>query len=141
MIKVIESGFFEGRRYSKEIAEYKDMTALQALKEYLRSQSMEEEPIIEDDCGEFFFERDFGVLIRTNTIPDKAGIINSIANKYVEAFEDDKEEAIKFIEERWKKAEESYPPNVPIRYCLNCRMPLVYNSMAYYEGWHFDTCF
>jgi len=35
---------------------------------------------------------------------------------------------------------DEYPDYAEIKVCSKCGIPLRYNSMAYTEGWHFDTC-
>jgi hypothetical protein len=45
-----------------------------------------------------------------------------------------------FEKEEIQKAYDSYPKGEPVKYCWACGKPLVYNSMAYIEGFHFDTC-
>lgn len=50
------------------------------------------------------------------------------------------EENITCYQKCWDKAMKSYPSDVEVRYCSSCGMPLVYDSLAYHEGWHFDTC-
>ena len=33
-----------------------------------------------------------------------------------------------------------YPDGAEIRHCWKCGRVMKYGSMAYYEGFHFDTC-
>lgn len=45
-----------------------------------------------------------------------------------------------WLEAQREKAYSSYPEGVPVKTCTACHEPLVYDSMSYYEGWHFDSC-
>lgn len=40
-----------------------------------------------------------------------------------------------------QRALDSYDKNDEIRICHKCHLPLLKNSLAYDEGFHFDTCF
>jgi hypothetical protein len=47
--------------------------------------------------------------------------------------------------EQWADREASkylaeYPPNAEVRECSKCGRVMRYNSMAYHEGFHFDSC-
>jgi len=53
---------------------------------------------------------------------------------------DDPEGLNKFIQEEVESALASYPENVEVRLCSICGRPMRYNSMAYHEGFHFDSC-
>jgi hypothetical protein len=60
--------------------------------------------------------------------------------QYNEAIQEDAEGLNAFLQIERKKALNSYPKGVDVVYCDICGEPLVYNSMSYHEGYHFDSC-
>lgn len=54
--------------------------------------------------------------------------------------EEDPEGLNTFINKQRQEALDSYPDGVEVKYCSVCGEPLKYKSMAYDEGWHFDSC-
>lgn len=53
---------------------------------------------------------------------------------------EDPEGLDKFIQDEVENALASYPENTEVRHCYFCGRPMKYNSMAYQEGYHFDSC-
>lgn len=55
---------------------------------------------------------------------------------------DDTEAMNNFLIKQHQEADKSYEnyPNAERRYCFKCGELLPYRSMAYDEGWHFDSC-
>lgn len=45
-----------------------------------------------------------------------------------------------YVQKSNQKAFDSYPEGKEVIYCTICGAPLVYNSMSYHEGFHFDSC-
>lgn len=45
-----------------------------------------------------------------------------------------------YLQKEREKALASYPVGEDHRCCSYCGELLTYNSMAYHEGWHFDSC-
>lgn len=70
---------------------------------------------------------------------------NSIEAIAREAFEYDSDgttlaQSILFYTKYIESVLESYPIDVEIKLCERCGLPMKYKSMAYEEGYHFDTC-
>lgn len=59
-------------------------------------------------------------------------------------FKDEDPEGLqKFLDEQYEKALASYPEDCDeelYRCCPICGALLVYQSLSYYEGYHFDSC-
>lgn len=53
---------------------------------------------------------------------------------------EDPEGYTKFLWNQREKALKSYPEDEEIKVCAICGEPLVYRSMSYDEGFHFDSC-
>lgn len=64
----------------------------------------------------------------------------SIANKELD--HSDAEFYTKALKEMIKRALDSYQDNFEdIRFCSKCGLPLTYESISYYEGYHVDSCY
>lgn len=50
-------------------------------------------------------------------------------------------EDLEWLEKEAQEALDSYPEDEPVRRCWKCGQPMRYNSMAYHEGFHFDSCY
>lgn len=61
-------------------------------------------------------------------------------------YEDYDEGYFEWKQKEAKRAYDSYPSDIEgniteeIRHCWKCGAPLVYDSMSYHEGFHFDSC-
>lgn len=54
---------------------------------------------------------------------------------------EDAESIRRYLEKEIAEAKESYKGHEEeVRCCSTCGIIMRYNSMAYLEGWHFDTC-
>jgi len=78
----------------------------------------------------------------TQQITPKEEVVKYLAQLAVDHYEDDFNEAYEEYLKIWDKAEKSYEdyPECEKRYCTKCRMIMTAGSMAYVEGYHFDTC-
>lgn len=90
--------------------------------------------------GELFVGIDVWVSNQLNR-KRKEEIVAKIASLSVEIDGGTLEEAIECYGKFWDEAEASYVGKMlPMKYCFRCGMLMVAGSMAYYEGYHFDTC-
>lgn len=55
--------------------------------------------------------------------------------------EDGLESVIQYEEQARERAEKSYPKGEEYKYCSHCGQLMPYRSMAYDEGYHFDSCY
>jgi len=78
----------------------------------------------------------------TEQITTKEEVAIYLAKRAVIMYEDDFNEAYEDYLKIWDEAEKSYEkhPECEKRYCTKCRMIMTAGSMAYVEGYHFDTC-
>lgn len=73
--------------------------------------------------------------------PKKSQIIYRLATLGIEVNGGNLKEAIDCYTNFWDEAEKSYKgKDMPKRYCYKCGMLMNCGSMAYEEGYHFDTC-
>lgn len=79
----------------------------------------------------------------SRAIEDYSGAIETLAQEVVAESEDETlESATKFLTRGAQEALDSYKghEDAEFKICPNCGLPLKYRSMAYDEGYHFDTC-
>jgi hypothetical protein len=100
----------------------------------------------ENDIGVHYIKRDMHweepkSLLTKRNIEYYRKAMQTLAESVADMDEEDVADVIGSVEEQVKKDIESYPEEEDIRICWKCGLPLKYNSQAYEEGFHFDTCY